>query len=340
MSLDNDSLMRRALHEARKGTRTVRPNPRVGCVFELKDGTLVEGHHAFSGGPHAERVVLKKIEDQKLAAHGARVAVTLEPCSHTGKTPPCTDALIAAGVAEVIVPFVDPNPLVAGQGLERLKAAGIRVVQGVCSKEAFHINREWLWAKKLGRPFVTLKVASSKNRIGVATDRTWITSPRARQHAMTLRSRVDVLISSGETLRRDDPALTVRDENNVCLPEQPRILVFSQSQDLGSAKKILEHPRWEWHDSKDLETSLKQLASEGIFDVMVECGPDLSKKFLDASLVDELWHYEAQLELKGKPFDLEKLSAFDLVEKMQIDSENIFYKYLHKERNEKNYLKI
>lgn len=338
--LDNETLVRKAIHEARKGTRKVRPNPRVGCVFELKDGTLVEGYHAMWGGPHAEREVLKKIFEMKLDPEAARVAVSLEPCSHSGKTPPCADALISAKVAEVIIPFRDPNPLVAGKGIQKLKEAGIKVSEGVCQEEALHLNREWLWAKKLGRPFVTLKIASSRNNVGAPTDRKWITSVKARQHAMILRARVDVLISSGETLRKDDPALTVRDEQNVRAAEQPRVIVFSRSHDMGDAKKILEHPKWEWHESKDLESSLRQLASEGVFDVMVECGPELSKRFMDSGLVDEIWHYKAQVDLQGREFDLSKLSSFSLKEKLVIDSENVFYRYLHRDRDEASYFKI
>jgi len=339
MSLDNEALMRRALHEARKGPRKVRPNPRVGCVFELSDSNLIEGHHAYCGGPHAEQVVLKKIHDLKLNSQGARVAVTLEPCSHTGKTPPCADALIAAGVKEVLIPFADPNPLVAGQGIARLQSAGILVSEGICRSEAYSMNREWLWAKRLGRPFVTLKMASSKNAVGIADDRKWITSQKARQHAMTLRSRVDVLISSGETLRQDDPSLTVRDESGLVAEEQPQVLVFSQSQDMGNSKKILEHPSWQWHHSSDLELSLRSLAQEGFFDVMVECGPSLSAQFLKAGLVDELWHYEKQELLQGKCFDLSPLSQFSLKEQIAIDAENIFYKYLRKDRYEESFFK-
>ncbi len=339
MSLDNEALMRRALHEARKSPRKVRPNPRVGCVFELADLELVEGHHSFCGGPHAEQVVLKKIIDSKLKSQGARVAVTLEPCSHTGKTPPCADALIAAGVKEVLIPFADPNPLVSGQGIAKLKAAGILVTEGICKSEAFAMNREWLWAKRLGRPFVTLKIASSKNAVGIADDRKWITSQKARQHAMTLRARVDVLISSGETLRNDDPSLTVRDDLGVVATEQPQVRVFSQSQNMGTAKKILEHPSWQWHRSTDLEDSLKSLAQEGYFDVMVECGPSLSAEFLKSGLVDEIWHYEKQEPLQGKCFDLSSLSQFSLKEQIAIDAENIFYKYLRKDRYEESFFK-
>lgn len=329
--------MRRALHEARKGTRKVRPNPRVGCVFELSDGTLVEGHHSVCGEAHAEQVVLANIRAAHLNPLNARVAVTLEPCSHTGKTPPCADALISAGVKEIIIPFMDPNPLVAGQGVAKLKAAGIGIVSGVCRSEAYALNREWLWAKRLRRPFVTLKVATSKNFIAVAKDRKWITSEKARQHAMFLRSRVDVLISSGETLRNDDPALTVRDELGQLSPEQPRVIVFSNSQNLGTARKILEHPQWQWHSSTGLESSLQSLAQEGVFDVMVECGPELSSKFLEAGLVDEVWHYQSHDELQGKAFDSSPLAAFDLKETVVIDSENNFYKFLRKDRDENSF---
>lgn len=336
--LSNDALMRRALHEARKATHKARPNPRVGCVIELASGELVEGHHEVWGGPHAERAALNKLEKlyPTKNAHGARVAVTLEPCSHTGKTPPCVDALIQAGVREVLIPFLDPNPLVAGKGVAKLRAAGISVHRGELKSEAFQLNREWLWTRVLGRPFVTLKIATSKNGVGVATDRKWITSPKARQHAMTLRARVDLLISSGETLRQDDPLLTVRDEDDKLSEQQPRVVVFSKSRNLGTASRILQHPRWEWHDSSDLLTSLKSFAQEGVFDVMVEVGPDLADYFLKSGLVDEVWHYQSQVELKGKSFPSD-FNAFDLIEKTQIDESDIFLKYLSKERSEKRY---
>ncbi len=336
--LSNDALMRRALHEARKSTHKVRPNPRVGCVIELPSGELIEGHHEIWGGPHAERVALNKLEKlyPSKTARGARVAVTLEPCSHTGKTPPCADALIQAGVSEVLIPFVDPNPLVAGKGVEQLRNAGITVHIGECQSEAYHLNREWLWTRVLGRPFVTLKIASSKNGVGVASDRKWITSPKARQHAMILRARVDALISSGETLRQDDPLLTSRDENEQLFEQQPRVIVFSKSRNLGTSTKILQHPRWEWHESSDLLASLKSFAHDGIFDVMVEVGPQLAEQFLKSGLVDEVWHYQAQVQLEGKSF-LTEFNDFELVEESQIDESNVFLKYLSKERSEEKY---
>ncbi|MEZ4816160.1 MAG: bifunctional diaminohydroxyphosphoribosylaminopyrimidine deaminase/5-amino-6-(5-phosphoribosylamino)uracil reductase RibD [Bdellovibrionota bacterium] len=339
MALDDLALMTLALGAAERGTRSVRPNPRVGCVFELQDGTLIEGHHAICGGAHAERAALEKIHKSNLNPKGARVAVTLEPCSHKGKTPPCVDALIEAGVKEVLVPFLDPNPLVSGRGIARLEAAGISVKQGVAASKCFALNREWLWSKKLGRPFVTLKIATSKNAIAVADDRRWITSPAARQHAMSLRARVDLLLSSGETVRVDDPALTVRDELGNVAVDQPQVWIFSQKQDLGSSKKILSHPQWKWHHSVDLRASLESMTSQGFFDVMLECGPTLSKAFLDSSLVDELWHYQSDDELSGMSFDMKELSNFELVERVRIDEKNNLYKYTHKKRNEENFFK-
>jgi diaminohydroxyphosphoribosylaminopyrimidine deaminase/5-amino-6-(5-phosphoribosylamino)uracil reductase len=333
--MTSEELMRSALHEARKGTRKVRPNPKVGCCIELASGELISGHHSVYGGIHAERAALEKLKGESAAK--ARVAVTLEPCSHTGQTPPCVDALIEAKVAEVILPFADPNPLVAGKGIEKLQKAGIRVTSDICKAECFNINREWLWAKVLKRPFVTLKIASSKNAVGASTERRWITSVKARQHAMSLRARVDVLISSGATVRSDDPALTNRDENGNLSPDQPHVMIFSRTQNLGEAKKILQHPHWEWHQSSDLLVSLKSLANEGVFDVMLETGPALSEKFCDDELVDEVWHYEAQIELKGAQYNLDFLRSFNLVEQIKIDEENFFSKYLRKERAERNF---
>ena len=205
----NEELMRRALLLARKGRGRTSPNPMVGAVV-VRNGRIVgEGYHARAGGPHAEALALEAASG---ATSGADLYVTLEPCCHQGRTPPCTERIIEAGIRRVIVPTLDPNPLVCGRGLERLRAAGIVVEPGVLSEEATDLNEAFVKFIRVRTPFVVLKAAISLDgKIATRTgDSRWISSERSRQRAHELRDQVDAVIVGIGTIRRDDPLLTTR----------------------------------------------------------------------------------------------------------------------------------
>ncbi len=340
--LSPDELMHFALKEAEKSTVKVRPNPRVGAAIELVSGEVLTGFHSLYGGSHAERVVLEECQKRKLQTQGARIAVTLEPCSHTGKTPPCTEALIQAGISEVIVPFSDPNPLVKGKGIECLRKQNIKVLEGTRQSEAYLLNRDWLWAQKLQRPFTYLKMATSFNHVWKKIDGDpWITSLASRMHAMNLRSKIDCLITSGKTVRDDNPALTVRLENGDLAERQPDIAILTRQTHFAVKGKLSEHPSmvsiYEW---KDLEESLKQLyVQKKYINVALEAGPRLSRDFLVQGCVDEVWRYVNQQNIPGAIDNLLPFLQRNLIlnEKVKIDEENFLEIWIHKERDEKNY---
>lgn len=209
MNNNHQAWMTHAIELAKQGLFSTRPNPAVGCVI-VKNGQLIaEGWHVKAGQPHAEIVALQAAGDQ---AQGATVYVTLEPCSHFGKTPPCADALVTAGVAKVVVAMQDPNPLVAGQGLARLKAAGIEVETGVCEQQAVELNQGFIKRMQSKRPFVRLKLASSVDgRTAMASgESVWITGELAREAVHKLRARHGAIITGIGTVLADDPSLNVR----------------------------------------------------------------------------------------------------------------------------------
>lgn len=296
MKRSPEELMRFALGEAYKASRAVRPNPRVGCALETASGELVLGHHEKCGEAHAERRVLDLCAERGLETRGARVAVTLEPCAHQGRTPPCAEALVGAGVGEVIVATEDPFHRVQGQGLARLRAAGIRVSVGVLSDKAEALNREWLFAHRHGRSFLTLKMATSwdggwRSSSGASQ---WITSEEARFKSQQLRRRVDAIVSSRSTVTADNPRFTARDPDGSDARDQPHVFILSRSpKALELSGLALEtHPRGaELANFSSPELFLQNTYARGFHDVMLEAGPAMAQAFLNAGCVDEIWSF-------------------------------------------------
>ncbi len=221
------SMMRRALALALGGRGRTSPNPMVGAIL-VKDGAVVgEGYHAHLGGPHAEVVTLDAAGEE---ARGATLYVTLEPCCHTGRTPPCTEEIIRAGVSRVVAAVQDPNPAVCGQGLARLREAGLEVEVGVCEAEARALNAAFFTWVTLGRPLGILKAGMSLDgKIATrAGEARWITGQAARRRAHQMRAEVDAVIVGAETALRDDPMLTARDAP---APRQPlRVVADSHAR--------------------------------------------------------------------------------------------------------------
>ncbi|MFK7835364.1 MAG: bifunctional diaminohydroxyphosphoribosylaminopyrimidine deaminase/5-amino-6-(5-phosphoribosylamino)uracil reductase RibD [Sulfitobacter sp.] len=312
-----------ALSLARRGLGQVAPWPSVGCVI-VKEGRIVgRGTSDRATMRHAERVALDQAGS---AAQGATVYVTLEPCSHTGNTPPCADALIAAGVARVVTAIGDPNPQVAGQGLERLRAAGIAVEVGQGAQQAAEDNSGFLMVQNHGRPFLTLKLAQSfDGRIATGTGESqWITGPEARRAVHGLRARHDAVLVGGGTARKDDPSLTVRD---LGVRHQPTRVVVSRRLDLplmgqlartaGDVPLLLCHGRdadkalmQTWRDlgavllpcgvrgtQLDPVDVLQKLGAHGLTRVFCEGGGALAASLIEADLVDELVGFTAGLAI-------------------------------------------
>ena len=202
--------MRAALGLARRGLGQTWPNPTVGCILAHGDTVVGRGRTGAGGRPHAETVALAEAGAR---ARGATAYVTLEPCAHTGETPPCAEALVAAGVARVVVAIEDPDPRVDGRGVEALRAAGVAVEVGCLAAEAVALNRGFLSRLTTGRPMLTLKLAASLDgRIATGTGESrWITGPRARAEVHLMRAQSDAVLVGAGTVRSDDPRLNVRD---------------------------------------------------------------------------------------------------------------------------------
>ncbi|MDE0589033.1 bifunctional diaminohydroxyphosphoribosylaminopyrimidine deaminase/5-amino-6-(5-phosphoribosylamino)uracil reductase RibD [Halocynthiibacter sp. C4] len=324
-SLEIDQrFMRVALGLARSGLGQVWPNPSVGCVL-VKDGQIIaEGRTQVGGRPHAEVVALQGAGD---AAKGATAYVTLEPCTHHGKSPPCCDALIAAGVSRVVYAVDDVDPRVAGKAATILERAGIKVTSGVLNAEARAQNAGFFKMVQEGLPLVTLKLAMSLDgRIATATGESkWITGPDARRHVHRNRAEHDAVMVGGGTARHDDPSLTARDVGAV---SQPARVVVSAQLDLplsgklaATAKDIplfivhaVSAPKeitraWEGVGARLLPVScgrdlrlsprevLSALAEQGLTRVYCEGGGQLAASLLEAGLVDELHVYTAGITI-------------------------------------------
>lgn len=304
--------MRRAIELARQGQYSTKPNPNVGCVI-VKDGIIVgEGFHPKAGQPHAEVFAMRQAGEQ---GRGATAYVTLEPCAHYGRTPPCAKGLVEAGVAKVIVACPDPNPLVAGKGVQILKDAGIDVEMGICEDEAHSLNDGFLKAMATGMPYVRVKIASSLDgRTAMASGESkWITGVEARQDVQHWRAISGAVITGIDTVLADDCQLNVRNLNDVddlSTVVQPKRIILDRQGRLPLNAKILEYPetvmvmgpyRQELADLgvtqleiQPLPELLQQLVQQHqIYNVLVEAGATLSTAFLQAGLVDELISYVA-----------------------------------------------
>lgn len=314
--------MHRAADLADRGAATALPNPVVGCVLLAPGGWLVgEGYHERPGGPHAEVVALTSAWP---FARGATAIVTLEPCNHSGRTGPCSEALIAAGVARVIVAVRDPWPPAAG-GIGRLRGAGVDVVDlndplfadtqfASAVARAEDVNRVWLGAMRLGRPFVTWKVGMTIDGRVAAADGTsrWITSPQSRADVHALRARIDTIMVGVGTVLADDPQLTVRDAAGEPVGRQPLRVVIDSTGRSPAAARVFDGAAETWlattesagtgADGRvDPTAVLAELWRRGKRHVLLEGGPHLAAAFLDAGLVDEVLAYVAPSLLGAGP---------------------------------------
>jgi diaminohydroxyphosphoribosylaminopyrimidine deaminase/5-amino-6-(5-phosphoribosylamino)uracil reductase len=290
------SAMWRALELAATPGVPLGPNPRVGCVLLDDDGrTVAEGFHRGAGTAHAEADALARAGDR---ARGTTAVVTLEPCNHTGRTGPCAEALVAAGVRRVVFAQPDPNPAAAG-GAATLRAAGVDVASGLLVDEARAVNRVWTFAVDHGRPFVTWKFATSLDGRSAAADGTsrWVSSRAARLDTHRLRALCDVMLVGTNTVAVDDPLLTVRDEHDQPLARQPLRAVMGE-RDLAPDRRIFNADADTVHlRTRDPEKALTELYARDRQHVFLEGGPTLAAAFLRAGLVDEIVTYVAPMLL-------------------------------------------
>ncbi len=283
MTTPYDDAVRRAAELALRGPRTGE-NPQVGCVLLDASGTIVaEGWHRGAGTPHAEVDALSKVED----AHGLTAVVTLEPCNHTGRTGPCAQALIAAGISRVVYSQKDPG-VEAGGGAETLREAGIEVIGGVLPKVGEELVYRWLTANRLRRPWVTAKWGSTLDGRTAAADGTsqWITSAQSREYIHLLRSQHDTIAVGTGTALTDNPSLTARTPDGNLFPNQPLPVVIG-TRDIPTGSSLWSHPRGVLQESGELSEILARLFEIGVRSLFLEGGPNLVNSFIREGLVDE-----------------------------------------------------
>ncbi len=314
--------MRMALRLGRKGEGAVNPNPLVGAIVVQGERVVGRGYHRAFGEPHAEVFALDEAGEK---ARGATLYVSLEPCSHHGKTPPCTERILEAGISRVVTPCRDPNPLVNGKGLAHLRAAGVEVVEGVLAKEAQKENEAFFKFITTGLPFVCLKLATSLDgRIATRTgDSKWITGERSRREAHRLRRRHSAVLVGSRTVLVDDPLLTVRHvpgrnpvrivldgkgevpQKAALLREPGRTIVATATMPKEKEEALLALGAEVWrlpgpNGRVELEGLLLRLGAAGIDSVLVEGGGETAAAFLESGLVDRVSFFIAPLLLGGR----------------------------------------
>ncbi|GIU09286.1 MULTISPECIES: bifunctional diaminohydroxyphosphoribosylaminopyrimidine deaminase/5-amino-6-(5-phosphoribosylamino)uracil reductase RibD [unclassified Shewanella] len=342
-SIEDSQMMSLAIELAQKGMYTTRPNPSVGSVI-VKDGEIVgEGYHIRAGGPHAEVYALNMAGCD---AKGATAYVTLEPCSHYGRTPPCAKALIEHGVSRVVIAVTDPNPEVSGRGIAMLRDAGIQVDVGLMTEEAKQVNLGFLKRMEKGMPWVTVKLAASldgKTALSNGVSK-WITGPEARRDVQRLRARHCALVTGVETILADDPSLNVRHSElgslaNQLAPaeiHQPLRVVLDSQARLGSELNLFKidspillvstqaYPKsvqaaWPAHvqsqvlaavDSRIDLNVLLNLLGETCNSVLIEAGATLAGAFVNQGLADEIVLYQAMKILGSQGRNLLTLDDF------------------------------
>ena len=313
-----------AIEQAKQGLYTTRPNPAVGCVIVQAGEVVGQGFHPKAGEPHAEVFAIK---EAGMKAVGATAYVTLEPCSHTGRTPPCALGLINAGIKRVVIAGLDPNPQVAGRGITLLEQAGIEVIVAVLTEQAEALNRGFLKAMRTQMPYVRLKIATSLDgRTAMASGESkWITSTAAREDVQKLRAQSGAIITGSETVIADDPQLNIRSSQLGVPPEQvppPLVVVLDRRQrlenNLESSHQLCRRPNTLYWRTDDLTTLLKTLVSEyQCYDVLVEAGASVAGSFLSQQLVDELIVYQAPCLLGAQAKPMVEFNPLSLAEQLR-----------------------
>ncbi|MBW5482534.1 bifunctional diaminohydroxyphosphoribosylaminopyrimidine deaminase/5-amino-6-(5-phosphoribosylamino)uracil reductase RibD [Streptomyces bambusae] len=334
----DERAMRRAVELAARGLGSTSPNPVVGCVVTDSAGTVVgEGWHERAGGPHAEVHALRAAGE---AARGGTAYVTLEPCNHTGRTGPCAQALVEAGIARVVYAVADPNPQASG-GAATLRAAGVTAEGGLLQAEAEAGNAAWLTSVRLGRPHVTWKYAATLDGRSAAADGSsrWITSPESRADVHRLRAEADAVLVGGGTLRTDDPHLAVRGidgatqplriaiDTRAALPATARILddaaptllVVGEDADTGHLPGVdlLRLPLTDGRIA--VADLLGRLHERGVRALLLEGGPTLAGAFLEASAVDRVVGYLAPALLGAGPAALADAGVTNISQALRLD---------------------
>lgn len=348
-SAADEAFMRRALDLAAMAMNHATPNPRVGCVLVRDGHVIAEGFTQRPGEPHAEAHAIRNARAKGLELGGATAYVTLEPCNHFGKTPPCTEALIAAGITRVFAAMEDPNPMVSGTGLARLRDAGVDVRVGLLSHDALETNIGFVKRMTTGLPWVRAKVAASMDgRTGLANGESrWITGDEARRDGHRWRARACAIVTGSGTVKHDNPQMTVRGVATTLPLRQPLRIVFDHLGELSPMAKVLQGgalvycaertpadlpgnveivnlPDAKQPGKIDLPAALQDIGARGVNELHLEAGARLTGPMVAAGLVDELLIYLAP-KLLGR--DAREMFSFSepgkLADAMQFDLHDV-----------------
>ena len=292
--MNYDLLMRKAIEISAPYKYLVKPNPMVGALI-VKDGKiLAEGAHKKFGEAHAEVNCFNSLKEKIEEDHV--MICTLEPCNHYGKTPPCTKKIIESGIKKIIIGSLDPNPKVAGTGIKTLKDAGLEVSYGVLEKEVRELNKFFFFKHENGRPFITIKIASSADWMSHSKDgsTTWITSEASRNDVQLIRAEHDAILTGGNTIRSDQPRMNARVEFPLI---QPQKILLSEQKEWDVSLDFFQDSKVQIIDEKDLVKVVEVLSKQELNSLLVEAGPSLVNSFLKEGLCDEMIIYQSPDQL-------------------------------------------
>lgn len=314
--------MRVALSLARRQLGQTHPNPNVGAVIVKDEQIIAHGITASGGRPHAETIAINNAGDKAI---GATMYVTLEPCAHHGKTPPCVDAIIAAGIKTVVIACRDKNPKVKGNGVTALKNAGIEVIENICEKEALEVNQGFFSVIEKTRPYIALKIATSLDGKITSPNQRWLTGEAARNYGHLLRSQYDAILTGIGTVLADDPLLTCRLaglENR-----SPERIVLDRNDRMPKNAKLLNDGHESWVMSQELPEVIEEITKRGITSVMVEAGAKLTTSFLECGLLDKVYWFRAPLVIGEEGLcvneALTKLAKFKQIEHIKLGNDTL-----------------
>ena len=292
--MNYDLLMRKAIEISAPYKYLVKPNPMVGALI-VKDGKiLAEGAHEKFGEAHAEVNCFNSLKEKIEEDHV--MICTLEPCNHYGKTPPCTKKIIESGIKKIIIGSLDPNPKVAGTGIKTLKDAGLEVSYGVLEKEVRELNKFFFFKHENGRPFITIKIASSADWMSHSKDgsTTWITSEASRKDVQLIRAEHDAILTGGNTIRSDQPRMNARVEFPLI---QPQKILLSEQKEWDVSLDFFQDSKVKIIDEKDLVKVVEVLSKQELNSLLVEAGPRLVNSFLKEEFCDEMIIYQSPDQL-------------------------------------------
>ena len=309
--MDINKLMAEAVKLSVEHKYTTKPNPVVGALL-YKNGKIVSsGAHEYFGGPHAEVNCIDKV-DSDIKKEGLTLFCTLEPCNHTGKTPPCTEKIISSGIKKIVIGSVDPNPLVSGQGIKRLKDAGIDVMVGVLEEEIKSSNEFYFFKHENKRPFITIKIAQTIDNFAADINGKpiKITSEKSNRDVQNIRALHDVIVTGGNTLRNDNPTMNARVD---FFANQPKRILLSSKTKADSNLNFFQDDHYQIIDEVNLKKVMQIIYEQNFNSIFVEAGPKLVESFLKDGLCDRLISYQSPEPLSNK--GISWLSVLKIIEK-------------------------